>query len=557
MIPTIPNNAPFTPEQIAWLNGFFAGFFNQAVAGGAPVSAAAATPAAPKASLLVLYGSQSGNAETFAKKVGREAGARGFAPRVLGLDSIEAPALAQEKNILLITSTWGEGDMPDNAIGFWDALNKNGSSPSLSGVNYAVLALGDRNYGDTFCLAGRKFDDRFSELGGQRIFDRVDCDVDFEEPAEEWMHGVFEALGATTVVAETAAPAVVVAPPLPVTEIEEEADTFTKKNPFPARLLANVRLNGKDSAKDTRHIAFSLAGSGLAYETGDALGVFPANAPDVVARVMEAHRLDPGAVVPLPGGGEAPLGEALVTHYEIRSLVGKTPSAPVELAAFVEGLRKLQPRLYSIASSLKAHPNEVHLCVGAVRYEKDGHQHLGVASTFLADRLPLGETAGVFIHHAPHFRLPADPTLPVIMVGPGTGIAPFRAFLEERAATDAPGKNWLFFGDQHAASDFLYQEEIEEFVRKGVLNRLDLAFSRDQDRKIYVQNRMMANAMELWNWLEQGAHFYVCGDASRMAKDVDAALHHLAETVGGKSPEAAAAYVADLKKAKRYQRDVY
>lgn len=560
MIPTIPNNAPFTPEQIAWLNGFFAGFFNHLNATGAAPAAPPSAPTATKGPLLVLYGSQSGNAEAFAKRVGREASSRGFAPRVLGMDAFSPASLAQEKNVLVITSTWGEGDMPDNAVAFWEALNKNGASPSLAGVNFSVLALGDRNYGETFCLAGRKFDQRFEELGGRRIFDRVDCDVDYEEAAEEWMHGVFEALGATETVPQ--APAALVAAPVvagpaaaPV-EVEPEG-AYSKKNPFPAKLLANVRLNGKDSAKDTRHIVFSLAGSGLSYEAGDALGVFPANSPDVVARVMEAHRLDPDAVVPLPGGGEAPLADALLKHYEVRHLVGKSANEPQDPKAFVENLRALQPRLYSIASSPKAHPNEVHLCVGVVRYEKDGYQHLGVASTFLAERLPIGETAGVFVHRSPHFRLPTDPTVPVIMVGPGTGIAPFRAFLQERAATGASGKNWLFFGDQHEATDFLYREELEEFVRKGVLNRLDLAFSRDQERKIYVQNRMMANAMELWRWLGEGAHFYVCGDASRMAKDVDAALHYVAETVGGKTPEEAAEFVAELRKSKRYQRDVY
>ena len=552
MIPTIPDNAPFTKEQIAWLNGFFAAVFSQ----GGMAAPAAAAASVEKRPLLVLYGSQSGNSEGLAKKLGREAGARGFAPKVQGFENTSTADLASQKNVLVITSTWGDGDMPDNAATFWDSLNQNGASPPLGGVNFSVLALGDRNYGETFCLAGRKFDQRLEELGGKRIFQRVDCDVDYESPAREWMDGVFAALGA----GEPAAPAdggrVSVAAPPPLPE-EEEEDPYTKKNPFPALLLANGRLNGKESAKDTRHIAFSLEGSGLSYEVGDALGVFPANCPDVVARVMEAHRLDPGAVVPLPDGGEAPLGEALVRHYEIRTLVGKAPEKEAPAAEFVRGLRKLQPRLYSIASSVKAHPEEVHLCVGRVEYQKDGATHKGVCSTFLADRLPVGETAPVYFQRAPHFRLPVDPTLPVIMVGPGTGIAPFRAFLEERAATGARGKNWLFFGDQHETTDFLYREEIINYMRKGVLNRLDLAFSRDQERKIYVQNRMMTHAMELFTWLERGAHFYVCGDATKMAKDVDAALHHILRTIGGKSADAATAYVQDLKKSHRYQRDVY
>jgi len=545
MIPQLPSTAPFTPEQIAWLNRFFADFFSQA---------GKAVPATDLRPLLILFGSQSGNCESVAKKVGREAATRGFAPRVAGLETLGAAELAGEKEVLIITSTWGEGDMPDNAVGFWDGLNQNGASPSLAGLNFSVLALGDRNYGDTFCLAGRMLDQRLGELGANRLTERVDCDVDYEEPAAEWLAGVFAALGATEVVAEPASRVAVV--PLAVAEQEEE-EAYTKKNPFPSSLLANLPLNGKGSAKDTRHIAFSIEGSGLSYEVGDALGVFPANCPDVVARVMESHRLDPDAVVPLPGGGEAPLRVALERHYEVGRLVGKPAAEVGSVQEFVHGLRAMQPRLYSIASSQKAHPGEVHLCVGRVAYEKDGVPHKGVCSTFLADRLAVGDAAGVYFQRAPHFRLPEDASLPVIMVGPGTGIAPFRAFLEERAATGATGRNWLFFGDQHEATDFLYREEIKGFVRKGILHRLDTAFSRDQGRKLYVQNRMMTQAMELFTWLERGAHFYVCGDAGRMAKDVDAALHHVLLTIGGKSPEAAAAYVADLKKTKRYQRDVY
>jgi sulfite reductase (NADPH) flavoprotein alpha-component len=547
MIPQIPSNAPFTPEQIAWLNRFFADLFAQ---GGLPAMATE-----PKRPLLVLFGSQSGNSEALAKKVGKEAATRGFAPRVAGLEAVQVADLKSAANVLVITSTWGEGDMPDNALGFWDDLNQNGSSPRLDGVSFSVLALGDRNYGDTFCLAGKKLDQRLAELGASRLVGRVDCDVEYDAAAAEWMAGVFAALGTSEVVVGEAESVRVAA--APITPGPEADDPYSKKNPLIAPLIANARLNGKDSAKDTRHIAFSIEGSGLSYEVGDALGVFPANCPDVVARVMESHRLDPEVVVPLPGGGEAPLRVALEQHYEVRTLVGKPAGPTASPGAFVEGLRRLQPRLYSIASSLKAHPGEVHLCVGRVAYEKDGVAHKGVCSTFLADRLPVGGTAGVYVQRSPHFRLPTDPFLPVIMIGPGTGIAPFRAFLEERAATGATGKNWLFFGDQHAASDFLYREEIEAFVQKGVLHRLDTAFSRDQDRKIYVQNRMLTRAMEFFTWLERGAHVYVCGDASKMAKDVDAALHQILQTIGGKSADGAAEYMSALKKAGRYQRDVY
>lgn len=546
-IPIIPESAPFSSEQRSWLNGFLAGMLSRGATGGVP---SINSNAGDKPKLLVLFGSQSGNAETYSKKLCKEANARGFQARVAGLETIQPAELQKESNVLVITSTWGEGDMPDNAVSFWDSMNQNGSSPKLDGLKFSVLALGDMNYGDTFCLAGRKLDQRFEELGAQRIHPRVDCDVEYDELARTWSEGVFLSLLDTPNAHDRKAAAPVI--------VETEMETgYTRKNPFPAPLISSIALNGERSAKDTRHVAFSLEGSGLVYETGDALGLFPENCPEVVASIIEAHQFDADAVVHLHNGGEAPLREALQKHYEVRSLIGKIPEAKVSPAEFVLSLRKLQPRLYSIASSLKAHPNEVHLCVGAVRYEKDSFQHKGVASTFLADRLSTGATANVFIHTAKHFRVPADGKTPIIMVGPGTGIAPFRAFLEERQITNATGNNWLFFGDQRRSSDFLYHDQILSWVKDGHLTRLDTAFSRDQAEKIYVQDRMLNAASELWNWLEQGACFYVCGDASRMAKDVDAALHTIIQQEGGKSENDAAAYVNEMKKSKRYARDVY
>jgi len=538
IVPLIPDNAPFSAEQRAWLNGFLAGVLNR----GAPVGGDASTES--KRSLLIAFGSQSGNAESLAKRLAREAAGRGFAARAAGLDSLQPADLVKDKNVLLITSTWGEGDMPDNAISFWDAINQNGSSPKLDGVQYSVLALGDKNYADTFCLAGKKLDARLAELGATRIIDRVDCDVEFDDLAKKWSANAFTILSGSSA-ASAPAPA------------EEEDTGWTKKKPFPAPLLANIELNSKGSSKDTRHIAFSLKDSGLTYEVGDALGVFVQNCPEVVDAVIAAHAFDPEASVTLESGITCTLREALLKHFEVRQLLGKPPEAGITIPAFLENLRKLQPRLYSIASSVKAHPDEVHLCIGAVRYSTDGVQHKGVASTFLSDRLALGDITGIYFHAANHFRLPTDLTKPVIMVGPGTGIAPFRAFLEEREATAATGKNWLFFGDQKRSTDFLYHDQIIEWVQKGFLTRLDTAFSRDQEEKIYVQTRMTQAASELWQWLEEGAHFYVCGDAKRMAKDVDEALHSIIQTAGGKSADEAAAYVAQMKKEKRYARDVY
>jgi sulfite reductase (NADPH) flavoprotein alpha-component len=538
IVPLIPDNAPFSAEQRAWLNGFLAGVLNRGT------SAADEATTESGRHLLIAFGSQSGNAESLAKRLAREAAGRGFTARAAGLDSLQPADLIKDKNVLLITSTWGEGDMPDNAISFWDAINQNGSSPKLDGVQYSVLALGDKNYADTFCLAGKKLDARLAELGATRIVDRVDCDVEFDDLAKKWSANAFTILSGSSAASA----------PVPA----EEKDTgWSKKKPFPAPLLANIELNAKGSTKDTRHIAFSLKDSGLTYEVGDSLGVFVQNCPEVVDAVIAAHAFDPETSVTLERGITYTLREALMKHFEVRQLLGKTAEAGITIPTFLENLRKLQPRLYSIASSIKAHPDEVHLCVGAVRYSADGIAHKGVASTFLADRLPLGETTGIYFHAANHFRLPTDFTKPVIMVGPGTGIAPFRAFLEEREATKAAGKNWLFFGDQKRATDFLYHDQIIAWVQSGHLTRLDTAFSRDQEEKIYVQTRMLQAASELWQWLEEGAHFYVCGDAKRMAKDVDDALHQIIETQGGKTSEEAVAYVAEMKKTKRYARDVY
>lgn len=551
IVPIIPDSAPFSSEQRAWLNGFLAGMLSRGEATAAP----AAAPSVERPRLLIAYGSQSGNAESLAKRLGKEASSRGFATRVAGLDSVQPTQLLEDKNVLVITSTWGEGDMPDNAVPFWEKLNQNGSSPKLDGIRFSVLALGDRNYGDTFCLAGRKLDERLAELGAMRVQPRVDCDVDFDEPAKQWSEGVWKALqngshGQTS--SPASAETLLTASPT-----EDESNGYSKKKPFPAPLIANIKLNGEHSAKDTRHIAFSLAGSGLVYETGDALGVMVQNCPEVVDSVIVAHGFDGNTIVSLPDGGEAPLRDALLRHYEVRTLFGKPCEKASTPSDFVADLRKLQPRLYSIASSLKAHPEEVHLCVAGVRYAKDGVAHKGVASTFLADRLAAGESTGVYVHTAKHFRLPASGDTPIIMVGPGTGIAPFRAFLEERQTAGAKGRNWLFFGDQKRKHDFLYEEQILAWLKDGHLTRLDTAFSRDQEQKVYVQDRMMSAASEVWQWLDSGAYFYVCGDASRMAKDVDAVLHAIVQQQGGRSTEEAAAYVAEMKTTKRYARDVY
>lgn len=376
---------------------------------------------------------------------------------------------------------------------------------------------------------------------------------------------------------------------------------WSRKNPFPAPLLVNRKLTGSNSEKDTRHYEISLAGSGLTYEVGDSLGIFPTNDPELVNEIIAALNATGDEPVPAADGGTKTLREALIQDYAIKepskqflaALVEKAgdgapllrelitdperkkdleeylwgmeyidfllahPSVSFTPEEFVKLTRKLIPRLYSIASSIKAHPEQVHLTVATVRYECHGRKRKGVASTMLAERVPVGSTIPVFFHVAKGFRLPEDGNTPIIMVGPGTGVAPFRAYLQERKATGAKGKNWLFFGEQREKEDFLYREEFEQLQKKGILTRFDTAFSRDQAQKIYVQHRMLENGAEIWKWLEEGAHFFVCGDASRMAKDVDAALLSIVEKHGCKSPEEAALYVEALKKEKRYKRDVY
>ena len=567
-VPLIPDSAPFTVEQRAWLNGFLAGIFNRA---GVAAGAGAASPAASLKPLTVLFGTQTGTAETLAKQAAKEAGKRGFAPTVLDMAAVSVEQLPSHANLLVITSTYGDGEPPDNAKALHSAITAAAAAPSaqLSAVRYSVCALGDTNY-TLFCQAGKDFDTHLEKLGAARVSPRSDCDVDYEASFTSWLDTALSAFGSAPASAGSSA----------TTEAPADAKpAYSKSNPFAAPVLVVRNLNGAGSAKEVNHVEFDLTGSGLAYEAGDALGVIPQNCLDLVSAVVQALGCDGEEAVPSPAG-ELPLRTALQVHFDLGKpapalldLLGVPPDARASVhhvidavlastskpapAAFVGALKKLQPRLYSISSSPKAHPGHVHLTVGAVRYEINGRARKGACSTFLAERALAHGTVGVFVHSNKAFRPPADPAAPMIMVGPGTGIAPFRAFLEERAATQASGKNWLFFGDQKASSDFLYREELEAMKASGLLTRLDVAFSRDQKEKIYVQTRMLEHAAELFSWLEAGGCFYVCGDASRMAKDVDAALHQVVEKAGGKSPEEAAAYIQALKAAKRYQRDVY
>ena len=599
-IPCLPESAPFTPEQRAYLNGFFAGLFSRTAAPAA-TNAAAAPSTKPLQPLTILFGSQTGNAEALAKRVAKEAGKQGFAPTVFDLAQYPPAQLKSDQNLLLITSTFGDGEPPDNARAFWEFLASS-EAPALGHVKFSVLALGDSNYAK-FCECGKTFDQRFETLGAARVHPRADCDVDFEEPFQQWLNGVLPALqagaGQTAPNAGRYEPVKETAPVAAITTtVGQSAPSYGRKNPFPAALVGNRMLNGPGSGKETRHFEFALEGSGLPYEAGDALRVTPVNCPELVTDLLTALGCTGDEGVPGKDGSEVTMYEALLRHYEVTripqplllAMAARTsddllkkltaPGVNGELTKFLWGrevidlllahpgvrfapgefvalLRKLQPRLYSISSSPKVHAGQVHLTVGVVRYDSLGRRRKGVCSTFLADRVSADHRVPVFVHSNKSFRLPPDGDRPVIMVGPGTGIAPFRGFLHERQAVGAKGKNWLFFGDQRAETDFLYRDELEALSRAGTLTRLDTAFSRDQEQKIYVQHRLLDHANEMFAWLEAGAHFYVCGDASRMAKDVDHALHQVIETASGCTAEQASEYVERLRAAKRYTRDVY
>jgi sulfite reductase (NADPH) flavoprotein alpha-component len=584
-VPVIPDSAPFTADQRAWLNGYLAGLFSRAPAPDvarlsgltAQVASKTLTP------LTVLFGSQTGTAEGLAKRAAKEAGKRGFAATALDMAQTDIAKLASEQNLLVIVSTYGDGEPPDSAKALHTQLSALNSP--LPALRFAVCALGDSNYVQ-FCKCGADFDLFLEKLGSTRVMPRVECDLEYEETFAAWLDAALTALaqGSHPGSSGSATPATPSTQSNPPTSTLETETGFSRKNPFAAPLLSSRNLNSAGSAKQVQHVEFSLESSGLTYEAGDALGVFPQNCPALVDEVLAALGCDGEEAVAAPDGRTVPLRRALTEFYDL----GKPPAdlltrcgaqhgggtavalhhvvdvllarpglklSPVE---FVGALRKLQPRLYSISSSPKAHANQVHLTVGAVRYEADGRPRKGVCSTFLADRVAPGESrVGIFVHSNRAFRPPTSGDTPMIMVGPGTGIAPFRAFLHERRVTGARGRNWLFFGDQRAATDFLYRDEFATLMREGVLTRLDTAFSRDQPEKIYVQHRMFEHATELFAWLEAGAHFYVCGDAGRMAKDVDAALHTVITRAGGKTTEQAAAYVQALKAAKRYCRDVY
>lgn len=576
--PNIPQNVPYSDTQRAWLGGFFAGMHSHMLQSAGSIDQSDARI------INILYGTQTGNAESVANDAAAAAKTHGLLPVVKSMDEIEIEALAKMEYLLIITSTYGEGEMPDNAQMLWDAISAD-SAERMEQCKFSILALGDTSY-DLFCQAGIEWDNRLAELGAERLYDRADCDVDFDEAAESWISSVIPMMadGATVTVsgADTGA---------------SDKPKFNRKNPFVSKINVNRLLTSEDSSKETRHYEFTLEGSGLTYEAGDALNVIPLNCPELVADVVAAISCTGDEDEPVNGVNMS-LSEALRTHFEIKlpskellqeianrsgdqqlngllesgdkdglgkylwgrdtlDLLLQFPEIEFSAAEFLALLKPLQHRAYSISSSGKMHTDSVHLTVASVRYNAHDRDHKGVCSTYMADLVDNDTEVKIFFSPNKSFRVPEDDSLPMIMVGPGTGIAPFRAFLQEREFRKASGQNWLLFGDRNAATDYIYQDEIEAMQEKGVLNRLDLAFSRDQEQKIYVQDRMIENGAEMFSWLEQGGSFFVCGDAMYMAKDVDKALHSLIETHGNKTAEQAADYVNQLKKEKRYVRDVY
>ncbi|MFF2456734.1 assimilatory sulfite reductase (NADPH) flavoprotein subunit [Peribacillus simplex] len=582
-----------TETQKVWLSGYLAASLSVSnmSSADAPVLEAQSSGKTVSKEVTILYGSQSGNAQGLAENAASKLEGNGFQVTISSMSDFKFNNLKKVQNLLISVSTHGEGDPPDNTLSFHEYLHGR-RAPSLEGLRFSVLALGDSSY-EFFCETGKQFDKRLEELGGTRLFPRMDCDLDYDEPASEWLEGVISSLN------EGQGSSVAAVPAVPATVASVGEQTYSRTNPFKAEVLENINLNGRGSNKETHHLELSLEGSGLAFEPGDSLGIYPKNDSDLVDMLLKELNWDPEEIVKVNKQGEVrQLRESLISNFEItvltKSLIEQAaqlsdnedlkellvPGNEERLKEYREGrdlldfvrdfgswgesaqefvsiLRKIPARLYSIASSLSAYPDEVHLTIGAVRYESHGRERKGVCSILCADRLQPGDMLPVYIQHNQNFKQPKNPDTPIIMIGPGTGIAPFRSFIQDREESEAKGKTWLFFGDQHFVTDFLYQTEWQKWLETGVLSKMDVAFSRDTDEKVYVQNRMREHSGELYEWLQEGAALYICGDEKNMAHDVHNTLIEIIEKEGNMSHADAQAYLEELQQNKRYQRDVY
>ncbi len=577
-----------SPQQMAWVSGYFWGLSqSQTLGASAPLTQAAAlTAAKPAGKLTIIFASQTGNAKGVAEALEQEAQAAGIAVQLFDASDYKGKDLAKETHVIFVASTNGEGEAPDNALELHEFLQSK-KAPKLPNLQYGVIGLGDSSY-EFFCQTGKDFDAFLEKLGAKRFIDRVDCDVDYDAPAAEWRAKALESVKEALVSSQ----AQVVQ--LPVGHAATSHSQYNKQNPYTATLLTSQKITGRDSGKDVRHIEIDLADSGLTYQPGDALGVWYENSAQLANSVAAAVGLSGVESVEVDGESLS-LHSALVSKYEITGAnpqfvtkfaelsgskklqklvedkdklreyaantqivdVLKEKKTKLSAEQLISLLRRLTPRLYSIASSQSEVDEEVHLTVGIVEYDVGGEVRQGGASSYLGQRLEEGESVKVFIEHNNNFKLPQDDSTPVIMIGPGTGIAPFRSFIQERDNRGADGKNWLFFGDRTFTQDFLYQVEWQKYLKSGILTRLDVAFSRDQHEKVYVQHRVLEQAEQVWQWLQDGAYVYICGDATRMAKDVHEALLVVAQQQGGLTREQAEEYFNELRKAKRYQRDVY
>lgn len=574
----------FNTTQLAWLSGYFWGMVNQ-------TPGAVATPAAPPAEtpgVTLISASQTGNARRLAEQLRDDLLAAKLNVNLVNAGDYKFKQIGQEKLLVIVTSTQGEGEPPEEAVALHKFLLSK-KAPKMDGAAFAVFGLGDTSY-EFFSQAGKDFDSRLAELGAERLLDRVDADVEYSELASAWRLQLTDLLKARVPVA----PAAQIAASSAGSVNLVDSSPYTKELPLTASFALNQKITGRLSDKDVRHIEIDLGDSGLRYQPGDALGIWYENDAELVEELLQLVWLKGDEQVTVQGK-TLPLAEALQTQFELTvntpqiveryaalsrneallaltedkqklqsyaqsfPIVDMVRQAPTELNAeqLTGLLRPLTPRLYSIASSQAESESEVHITVGAVRYEIDGRQRGGGASTWLADRLEEEGAIRVFIEHNDNFRLPANPDTPVIMIGPGTGIAPFRAFMQQRDNDGAEGKNWLFFGNPHFTEDFLYQVEWQKYVKQGLLTNIDLAWSRDQAEKVYVQDKIRAKGAEVWRWIEEGAHLYVCGDANRMAKDVEQALLDVVVEHGGMDRETADEFLSELRIERRYQRDVY